>query len=159
MDLGKRLRQLRERRGMSIYEVERRARLHFSTISKYERNERQPSIDVLQELAEVYGVPLAGIFAERADLREYLSEEEIEWIDWLGEDRRLVELLEIARSLPDTRLEALLVLLRPDGPGGRDTAYPPGARKESPESRSGSRKRPRRRRAQPEPDPEPESGI
>ena len=67
MDLGKRLRELRERRGFSIYEVERRARLHFSTISKYERNERQPSIDVLQELADVYGVPLASIFAEHAD--------------------------------------------------------------------------------------------
>lgn len=123
MDLGKRLRELRERSGFSIYEVERRARLHFSTISKYERNERQPSIDVLQELAEVYGVPLASIFAERADLQEFLPEEEIEWLSWLRADRRLVELLELARSLPEQRLEALLVFLRPDGPSGRDTGY------------------------------------
>ncbi|HEX6990096.1 MAG TPA: helix-turn-helix transcriptional regulator [Bacillota bacterium] len=124
MDLGKRLRQLRERRGFSIYEVERRARLHFSTISKYERNERQPSIDVLQELAGVYGVPLASIFAEDADLRQFLAAEELEWLNWLRGDRRLVELLEVARVLPASRLEALLVFLRPDGPSGRDAAYP-----------------------------------
>lgn len=123
MDLGKRLRELRERRGFSIYEVERRARLHFSTISKYERNERQPSIDVLQELADVYGVPLASIFAEHADLREYLSDEEIQWLSWLRGDRRLVELLEAARGLSDQRLDALLIVLSPDGPSGRDTGY------------------------------------
>ena len=124
MDLGKRLRQLRERCGMSIYDVERKARLHFSTISKYERNERQPSIEVLQELAEVYGVPLASIFAETEDLRQFLPAEEIEWLTWLRQDRRLVELVDAARRLPPARLQALVDFLRPEGPTGRDTSYP-----------------------------------
>lgn len=88
-DLGHILRRLRKSKRMSIYDVEKRTGLHFSSISKYERNERLPSLQVLKELAELYGVPLgslvteetpgevppeilarAGVLVDRADLAE-----------------------------------------------------------------------------------------
>lgn len=112
MDLGKRLRALRESKGYSIYDVERRAQLHFSTISKYERNERQPSIEVLRELAEIYEVPLASIFADAEDLRQYLPEQQIQWLLWLRETPRLVDLLKTAKKLPPEHLDALVEFLQ-----------------------------------------------
>lgn len=63
-DLGRKLRQLRQAKNMSIYDVERATGLHFSTISRYERNERQPSLDTLRELAEIYGASLAELIAD-----------------------------------------------------------------------------------------------
>ncbi len=63
-DLGRTLRRLRKSMRMSIYDVEMRTGLHFSTISKYERNERLPSLQVLKELAELYGVPLGSLVTE-----------------------------------------------------------------------------------------------
>ncbi|HEY3316377.1 MAG TPA: helix-turn-helix domain-containing protein [Bacillota bacterium] len=60
-DLGHVLRRLRKSKRMSIYDVEKRTGLHFSSISKYERNERLPSLQVLKELAELYGVPLGNL--------------------------------------------------------------------------------------------------
>lgn len=112
MDLGRRLRYLRESKGYSIYDVERRIQLHFSTISKYERNERQPSIEVLRELAEIYGVPLASLFADVEDLRQYLPEEQIQWLIWLQERPELVELLELVSKMSPARVTALINFLQ-----------------------------------------------
>jgi len=53
-NLGKRLRRFRTRKGYSIYEVQRRTNYHYTTISKYERNQRQPSLEALRELAACY---------------------------------------------------------------------------------------------------------
>ena len=128
-DLGRRLRELRESRGLSIYDVERRAQLHFSTISKYERNERQPSIEVLRELAKVYGVPLASLFAEGDDLRQFLPPEQIEWLEWLRARPQLAELLALARHLPRDRLEALIRFLRTDPAVTAVRPYPPPPRR------------------------------
>ncbi len=59
--LGERLRSLRLERNLSLYDVERLSGLHFTTIGKYERNERKPSLQVLRELARVYQVPLSEL--------------------------------------------------------------------------------------------------
>lgn len=124
MNLGQRLRELRERKGLSIYDVEREVRLHFSTISKYERNERQPSLDVLRELAAVYGVPLSSLFVETNELRELLPANEVEWLDSLRQNETLAELLGLARELSPFRLRALVDFLRPDQLHGSDVTYP-----------------------------------
>lgn len=80
LDLGDRLREVRKARGMSLYDVQERTGRHLSTIAKYERGERRPSVEMLRELAEVYDVTVSdlvderparagGVPAERTDLR------------------------------------------------------------------------------------------
>lgn len=64
MDLGQRLREARQSRSLSLYDVGARTGLHFSTIAKYERGERRPDLDVLRELAAVYDVSLAELIGE-----------------------------------------------------------------------------------------------
>ena len=85
--LGDRLRRLRLERNLSLYDVERLSGFHFTTIGKYERGERRPSLEVLRELARVYQVPLSELLEEGKEepprqriqeALELLSEEEVE---------------------------------------------------------------------------------
>ncbi len=110
-DLGKRLRYLRDKRKMSIYDVEKATGLHFSTISKYERNERRPSLSVLRELAQVYQVPLGTLLAEEGETGEGmpLFPEEVA----LLRDREdLRELLDLLSRLPAEQVRKLTEFLR-----------------------------------------------
>ncbi len=103
MDLGRRLRELRKSRRMSLYEVERRTGRHFSTIGKYERGERQPSLQMLRELADVYEVTLADLLAGTPLAGQGGG----------GADRPdLQGLLAVARRLSPEQVAALIELLR-----------------------------------------------
>ncbi|MEX2356639.1 MAG: helix-turn-helix transcriptional regulator [Thermaerobacterales bacterium] len=121
MNLGKRLRTIRERNRFSLYDVERQVGLHFSTIAKYERNERQPGIDVLRDLAAVYKVPVAALITDLDDLENLIPAEQLARLRLLDERPALADLLRTCAALSDRKVEALLVLLdRPapeSGPG------------------------------------------
>lgn len=69
------MRKYRVRAGLSIYDVEKRVGRHFSTISKYERGERKPSLDVLRELAGVYEVHPARLVTQIEDVQDMFPEE------------------------------------------------------------------------------------
>lgn len=68
--LGERLRRLRLERNLSLYDVERLSGYHFTTIGKYERGERRPSLEVLRELARLYQVPLSELLDEEEREKE-----------------------------------------------------------------------------------------
>ena len=102
MDLGRRLRELRKSRRMSLYDVERRTGRHFSTIGKYERGERRPSVDMLRELAELYEVSLTDLLAEAAAAQGERASERPD----------LQALLAVARRMTPEQVGALIELLR-----------------------------------------------
>ena len=110
-DLGRRLRRIRESRNLSIYEVERRTGMHFSTISKYERNERQPSLEVLRELAAVYQVPVTALIADETDLHAVLPPRIAVLARHLLERPELVEACERLVALDRAQVTALVELL------------------------------------------------
>jgi len=113
-DLGRRLRELRRRKKLSIYDVERRLGIHFSTVSKYERNVRRPSLEVLRELAALYEVPLAGLITDVDDLKDVLSEDQRRWLKLIEQRPELGRLLDVASTLSPQRVEALLRFLTPE---------------------------------------------
>ncbi len=103
MELGRRLRELRKSRRMSLYDVERRTGHHFSTIGKYERGERRPSLERLRELAVVYEVSLADMLAGTPLAGQ---------IDGPAERPDLQGLLTVARRMSPEQVAALIELLR-----------------------------------------------
>lgn len=117
-DLGRRLRELRRRKNLSIYDVERRTGIHFSTISKYERNERRPSLEVLRELAALYEVPLASLIGDVSDLKHVLTPDQLRWLGLLERRPDLGRLLEAAVALSPARVEALVRFLEEEPPRG-----------------------------------------
>lgn len=111
-DLGKKLKDLRKKNKLSIYDVERLTGLHFSTISKYERNERKPSLGVLRELAEVYNVSIGGLLSEQEELLRYLPPHLQEGARLLLERQDLLDLLALAQGLRPAQVQMLTRFLK-----------------------------------------------
>jgi transcriptional regulator with XRE-family HTH domain len=102
--LARRIRALRERRGLTQEDFARACGISVSFASLLERGERSPSYDTLLQVASAMGVPLAELFREPAAESD------------AGEER----LLELARtrrlSRADVdRLLAVAELLFKDG--------------------------------------------
>ena len=144
-DLGGRLRRIRESRNLSIYEVERRTGLHFSTISKYERGERQPSLDALRELAALYQVPVTAFLADELDLEAVLPPRLAALARQLLDRPALVEACERLVTLDDRQILALTEFLDRIGLTRRTRAGAGGRQ------RSGGSAYPRPRPPTPEP--------
>lgn len=94
MEIGKKIRKLREDRDMSMYRLTQITGVSGQHIKGIEEGTRQPTIETLQRLAAALGTSLAEIFNE--DMQSsYLSENE----------RRLIENY---RRLSEEKADVLL---------------------------------------------------
>lgn len=69
MDKGRRLlarcvREHREARGWSQYDLEEHSGVHRNYISRLERGDTNACMDLLQRLADAFGITLAEFFSE-----------------------------------------------------------------------------------------------
>src|ERR1700722_13566525 len=106
-EIGQRLRQLRQRLGLSQREVGRRAGVSNATISMIEANRVSPSVSALKQILSALGAGLADFFASTDDERERVM-------------FRADELTEIAGGAISYRqersnLEGRLPPMRPEG--------------------------------------------
>lgn len=67
MDIGNRIKQLRNKHGLTLEELASRTELTKGFLSQLERNLTSPSINTLQDLAEALGVNLETFFREEKD--------------------------------------------------------------------------------------------
>ena len=65
MNIGDRLKELREEKGLTQNEVAERLDVSFQAVSSWERDEYKPDTDNLIKLAEIYDVSLSNIVEER----------------------------------------------------------------------------------------------
>jgi transcriptional regulator with XRE-family HTH domain len=65
--LGTRIRELRQRRGMSVGEVATLAAVSKSLVSQIERGVASPSIDTVRKIASALELPVFSLFLEDAD--------------------------------------------------------------------------------------------
>lgn len=96
MDIGKKLKNIRESKGLTRYRLTQMTGISGHHIKGIENGTRQPAIDTLQRLIEAMGSTLAEFFNDGAE-NFYLSERE-----------RI--LLENFRILDSERAETLLRL-------------------------------------------------
>jgi len=85
-DFGMRLRELREKKGLSQTQVASRLKLNNATISCYESNVRYPSFEVLSNLALLYNTSsdyLLGLENRKMVCVEGLSENQLQIINSL----------------------------------------------------------------------------
>ena len=64
VDVGTRLRQLREERNMSMRSLATASSLSANALSMIERGKTSPSVSTLYKLADAMGVPITTFFGE-----------------------------------------------------------------------------------------------
>jgi transcriptional regulator with XRE-family HTH domain len=62
IDLGSRLKELREKRGVSLRELSRLSGLSANTLSMIERGQSSPSVSTLYRLVDALNVPISAVF-------------------------------------------------------------------------------------------------
>lgn len=63
--IGRRLRELRQEKRLTTYELARRSGIHRPNISRMESGKHIPTIDTLGRLASALGVPVATLVSEQ----------------------------------------------------------------------------------------------
>jgi transcriptional regulator with XRE-family HTH domain len=80
MDIGRRLRELREHRNMSQGDIERKTGLLSCYISRVENGHTIPAIETLEKMARALEVPLYAILYERKGEAQRVEENDVK--DW-----------------------------------------------------------------------------
>ncbi|MBL8517307.1 MAG: helix-turn-helix transcriptional regulator [Betaproteobacteria bacterium] len=62
--IARNMKRLRKERGWSQEELSAQSGIHRTYVSTMERKQRNPSVDVIERLAESFGVPMADLFRE-----------------------------------------------------------------------------------------------
>jgi transcriptional regulator with XRE-family HTH domain len=98
-NIGQRIRQLRESRGMTQSQLQARSRVSRSYLSRIESGQMTPSLGTLEKIAEALGVGLNRFFVPETNgetvledpfiqgLRPYLRQ--LDWAQWQGILKRL----------------------------------------------------------------------
>jgi transcriptional regulator with XRE-family HTH domain len=115
--VGRRVRRLREQKGLSLRALAERCGLSINAISRIERDESSPTVSSLHRLATALRVPITAFFDSRGPQATVM----------VRRDRRLsthgrgVTMESLGSGLPDQQIEPFLMTL---GPGVVGAAEP-----------------------------------
>lgn len=112
--VGKRLRTLRNRRGLTLRDLADASGLSINTISLIERSKSSPTIATLHKLATALGVSIADFVEEESDRQViFLKRAERRHV------RSANALIEgLGAGLADQTMEPVLITLEPDADSG-----------------------------------------
>lgn len=108
LELAKRLRNARETAGLTQVEVSKRLNKSSTTITNYESGIRKPPMNVLKQLADIYGVTfsyLAGFEEPNGDTKDLFEEDLPDILKEHG-----VSFMRVAKEFNMTPEEALSIL-------------------------------------------------
>lgn len=108
MNLGEKLKELRKERNLKQEEIASILNVDRTTVSNWERGEKQPSIDILIKLRSIYGVTLDEIVG----LKIENPKNDINF-DILISDP-VVKLLSEKTGIPAKTISAFIVALKVD---------------------------------------------
>jgi transcriptional regulator with XRE-family HTH domain len=79
-DAGTKIRELRLKHKLSLQELGDKINFNYSNLSKIERGERKPTLELLENLAEFFNVNLVEFFGESQPVPPELKERDVHWI-------------------------------------------------------------------------------
>ena len=116
LNVGKRLRHLRRRRGLTQRELAQACDLSANAVGLIERGESSPSVSTLQRLALALEVPIAELFTETEDQVVVLTKKSQRSQARLDQ----IQMENLAEGLSDQCMEPFLVTLQPGAGAGAD---------------------------------------
>lgn len=83
---GKKMRELREKKGDTLEEAAKKLNMSLSNLGKYERGERRITPELLEQIAELYDQPLSYFYGEEdGGVPKELKEVGVEWVRFAKE--------------------------------------------------------------------------
>jgi transcriptional regulator with XRE-family HTH domain len=101
---GSKIREIREKNGDTLEDLAKKLNTNFSTLGKYERGERKITPELLEEISEIYQIPISYFFGEEIELPEELKTLGLKWATF---NRKMDE-----QEITPEELEALLTLYK-----------------------------------------------
>ncbi len=108
MDIGKRIRQLRIRNGLTQEELASRCELTKGFVSQLENNVTTPSLPVLMNLVEVLGTEMSAFFSEEQEQKIVFQKE-----DFFEDDRDNCRILWVVPNAQKNAMEPILLTIHP----------------------------------------------
>jgi len=81
MDTKRKIKELMDERGWTIYELSKRSGLAQTTISNMWKRNTEPTIPSLRQLCDAFGITLSQFFAE-GDMVELTPEQRVFFTRW-----------------------------------------------------------------------------
>lgn len=78
--IGDRIRNIRIKNKLTLQELGDKLNYNYSNLSKIERGDRKPTIELLESLSEMFDVPVSHFFGEEQQLPEKLKRKGAEWL-------------------------------------------------------------------------------
>lgn len=100
---GKAIRDLRLKNGDTIEQLANKLKITDSAMGKYERGERKVKPEFLEQIAEIYDVPVSFFYGEEVEIPKELKEVGVEWITFAKEMKE--------KNLTPEQIKATLALL------------------------------------------------
>ncbi|MBZ4653919.1 MAG: Transcriptional regulator [Peptococcaceae bacterium] len=114
VDIGKRIKQLREERGLTLKNIADNTGLSVGFLSQVERNITDPSIASLKKIAEVLGIKLKEFFEKVPEKKVVVRKDERNKL-LIGSSKIVYELLAPAMN---RKMEPILKMVEPNASSG-----------------------------------------
>lgn len=124
--VGRRLRQLRQARGLSLSELARRAEIGKGSLSEIESGRRNPTLETLYALTSPLQVPLTALVGEDANSRLSAADDD----PLIVADSGMTALTLDVRRQPDNAVVEVFRLEFPPGADHLSPAHGPGVREQ-----------------------------
>ena len=115
-DVGRRLRELRQRRGLTQRALAQACDLSTNAIGLIERGESSPSVSTLNRLAQALQTPIAELFIETSEQRVVFTKGD----QRSQAHRDQIQMENLAEGLSGQCMEAFLVTLQPGAGTGAE---------------------------------------
>jgi transcriptional regulator with XRE-family HTH domain len=84
-DISKKIREIRTKHGHTLEELGEKLNFNPSNLSKIERGIRKPQIELIEQMAKIYDVPLTYFFGEQQEAPEELKAIGADWVSFVEE--------------------------------------------------------------------------
>lgn len=91
MELGKRIKKIREEKGFTQQQLADELGISIHTVSKYEQGQREPSMEIMNKIANILEVELFEFIVDKEDVLKKWNVELNN--DRLSKELKLIELL------------------------------------------------------------------
>lgn len=105
MEFGTKIKDLRIAHDETLSELGSKINFNYSNLSKIERGERKPTIELLEQISRIYNVPISFFFKEEKFQEQLMDPKWLKTIDYIKskgyepeEVEKIIDFIEIIRE-------------------------------------------------------------